>query len=850
MSLDHSPRRFFARGPVAAAAALAVVSWGSLAQTAAPQPSAAAPADGATATATDKQVRAVTAAPETIVVTATRRNETASKIPFNITAIGQEQLREENITDIKKLIQFSLAINAPENPARFADSVTVRGLNVSPVNANNLEQFTKSTLSYYLDDTPLPNIGYRIKDIARVETLIGPQGTLYGAGALGGTVRFITNKPRLGQFEGKVNTGFYQVKDGGLSNDTDVVLNVPLGTQFAARLSLARLDEKGWVDRVSNPPWRTGSNAWVTKPDANKNVYEDDDWQKVNGGRLSLLWQPTRGLQVLIAQTLQDQLAHGTSAVSRLPLSVANARTAAERDLAWKNPQWAAKDQPCFPNCTFTSESNTPYAVNDHTILSRYPEFADRRLRMSSIDIDWDLGFATLHSSTSKFKDSRQGEADYASQGWSFYAPESPILDGFDVGGSITSGRSAYMTFDNTYSGVSHETRLTSKGDGAWDWIGGLYHTTQRRNLRFSEILPGLDAYLLGDKAQKSPLLDQGYSEDLGSKYTETAVFGEVGYRITPAWRVNVGARVFKYDDTANVNIVDWAGGAVSRQYVVSAGDSGKAYYKFNTSYQLSENLLGYATASQGFRRGGTNPFGNRGTRIVAPDAAVYQPDSTNNYELGLKGYLLDRQLYLETAVYRIDWKDPQTYRSQDVNGFPVNGTANGPDARTQGLEFAARWKLSQAWQLTYGGATTEGKWVATKTHCLYTNGTSCRTWSEGGLLGGAPKWKHNLSVRFAHTFDNDLSFWASLSGSYSGPVQVDRSDSALDNTTIQKYKSYTRYNASAGVYKDNWDAQLWVSNLTNLRLVRSVQAAGLMGPREISPQPRSIGLNLSYRFK
>ena len=128
--------------------------------------------------------------------------------------------------------------------------------------------------------------------------------------------------------------------------------------------------------------------------------------------------------------------------------------------------------------------------------------------------------------------------------------------------------------------------------------------------------------------------------------------------------------------------------------------------------------------------------------------------------------------------------------------------------------------------------------------------GTSCRTWSAGGLLGGAPNWKHNLGVRFNHTFANDLYFWSSLSARYTGPVQVDRSDSAIDNTTIQKYVSTTRYNASMGVSKDNWDAQLWVSNLSNLRVVSSVQAAGLMGPREISPQPRTMGVNLSYRFK
>jgi iron complex outermembrane recepter protein len=111
--------------------------------------------------------------------------------------------------------------------------VTVRGLNVSPVGANNLEQFTRSTLAYYLDDTPLPNIAYRIKDVARVETLLGPQGTLYGAGSLGGTVRYITNQPEFGKLGLQANTSIYTYQGGSLSHDTDAVFNIPISDRFA-----------------------------------------------------------------------------------------------------------------------------------------------------------------------------------------------------------------------------------------------------------------------------------------------------------------------------------------------------------------------------------------------------------------------------------------------------------------------------------------------------------------------------------------------------------------------------------------------------------------------------------------
>jgi iron complex outermembrane recepter protein len=183
------------------------------------------------------------------------------------------------------------------------------------------------------------------------------------------------------------------------------------------------------------------------------------------------------------------------------------------------------------------------------------------------------------------------------------------------------------------------------------------------------------------------------------------------------------------------------------------------------------------------------------------------------------------------------------------VSGFPVNGTANGPDSRSRGWELAARYKVTPALEVKYSTTTTEAKWAGTKTHCLYVAQTSCRTWAEGGLLGGAPKWKHNLGLRFQHTFDNDLNVWASLSARYQSAVQVDRSDRPEDNAGFDKYASYTRYAFSTGASMGAWDAQLWVSNATNLRLVSSVQAAGIMGPREISPQPRTVGVNFSYKF-
>jgi iron complex outermembrane recepter protein len=780
-----------------------------------------------------------------IVVTASGRSIGASKVPYNVTAQDEEALREANITDIKRLIAESPSINAPQNGARFADSVTVRGLNVSPVNANNIEQFARSTLAYYLDDTPLPNIAYRIKDIARVETLLGPQGTLYGAGSLGGTVRYITNKPDFDAVSGRVSTSVFIAEGGALSHDTDAVINLPIAPTLALRASIARLDDNGYADRVSNPSWRTGAFAWTSKPDAGKNLYKNDDYNRVTSGRVALAWKLSEDVTVTLAHAQQRQLAHGTTATSLLPLGIANASSPVTAYIT--DP---GADAPCVAtnNCRFTNSLETPFLDGIDTVASRYPEFAKRKFRLSSFDFDADLGFADLHSSTSYFKDSRRGQADYAGQGWLFYY----VLNGNFGPTEFATDESAFITFDNTYSGWNHETRLTSNGDGPFNWIVGIYYTDTERSLKFSEFVPTLDAFFGVNRAVEGGSVDEGYAEDLSSKYKEIALYGELGYDITSRWKVNVGGRVFNYKDATDTDIRDYSFNLVDNQSSSRVSVKGKSYFKFNTSYDITDDALIYATVSQGFRRGGTNGFRpvvgtGANARTVDPDVQNYKPDSTINYEAGLKGFFADRRLYLQANVYQIDWKDVQTYYSQEINFFPVNGTTNGPNARSRGFEGIVRFNLSDALSVNFATAYTDAKWSSTKTVCLYTNGTSCRTWTEGQKLGGAPKWKNSASIRYSGELGANAAGRVSLSGRFVGSVQVDRADFPTDD--VPSYPSYAVFDLRGGVDLGSLNLGLWVENFANKRAQVSQQNDRVMGARILYTAPRTYGLNLSYGF-
>lgn len=774
---------------------------------------------------------------EKIEVTASGRVTTAQDLPMNITAMGEDELRTKNITDIKDLIAESVAISAPGNSNRFAESVTVRGLNVANVNANNLERFATSTLAYYLDSTPLPNIAYRIKDVERVETLLGPQGTLYGGGSLGGTVRYITKKPDVEEMSVDFNTSIYQVKEGSLSHDTDVVFNVPLADNIAARISLAKLDDGGFTDRIMNPVWLADDELRVGTPNPNQQVYKDDDWEETDSARLQLMWHITDDLSINFSHISQSQLAHGTRGASRWDVGAACAG---------------------LTNCNYTSQT-APFQVDEYTIQSVHEEFSDRDFELSSVELEWNLGFATLTSSTSMYEDARVGQGDYIYEGYFYY----DALAYIPSVSPENTNQSAFVSYDNTYEGLSHETRLTSNGDTALSWIVGFFSTDQEKSLQFWERFPGLDDAMVVDYGGFDPrdaypdrqYLNTGYYEDISSEYKETAIYGEASYKITEQLTVTGGARFFTWEDNAYKNISDYTG------YLgIDEGDSkdegDDAIFKLNTSYQFNDDALAYFTLSQGFRRGGTNGFRPDGDLNVAASTQKFNPDSTTNKELGIKAAMLDSQLYVQAALYQIDWHDTQTYYSQSLLGFPLNGTVNGPDSQSNGVELDVRYNLNDNWTVRASYATSEAEFTETETVCLFEDGSECRTWYKGDDLGGTPDARKNISLSYYDEL-GEGSIDANLSMRIVGDQLSSRQDAILndDGEVIGHddpyiFEGYETVNFSTSYSQDNWSVSVFIDNLTDELGETSYQrVGGQWGYRSIYIMPRTVGMTFSYSY-
>ncbi|UTA48372.1 TonB-dependent receptor [Simiduia sp. 21SJ11W-1] len=738
---------------------------------------------------------------EEILVTATRRDESMSDIPMNISAMGEAELRERNIGDLKDFLKDSVSIHAPENSARSMDSVTVRGLSISPVNQNDLEYFVRSTVAYYIDDTPVHSMGYRIKDVRRVETLMGPQGTLYGGGSLGGAIRYITNQPEYDETTVDVRAGTYQTQGGGLSVDTDVTMNLPLAENLAVRANIAYLDEAGYTDRMIVTAERLNDPMWDAQGKQVK--FKNDDWQRVNSAKVALAWQPADNMELTLTHIEQNQRANGSRG------------TAVDGD----------------------------YAVqyDKNVVVGYHREFSDREFTLDSLSFEWDLGFAGLVSNTSNYEYSRTGQNNYPN-GYTYYGDWGNCAV-FCYSNNYDSA--PYMTFDNVNSAFTHETRLVSNTEGAISWIGGVYYTEQKGNLRFWEWYDDLEAGLWGLPTNG----DNGYFEDINTDYTELAVYGEVTWDVTEDFHVTGGVRWFDWEDNANPKVVDYAFELVDYEREVNNGDQ-DVFYKLNLSYDITDSMLTYATFSQGFRRGGVNGFKDHAGETVTEEAQTYQPDSIDNLELGLKGKLFDDRLYVQLSAYQMKWYNTQTYRVQTIDaGFPLNGTANGPDAVTEGIETAIRYRITDNWSVKFSTSNNEAKWANTKTHCLYESGDECRTWEKGGKFGGTPAFAYNLSVSYNTVLPNGLGFRAGLHQNYRDEIQSDRADSPDD--IVWTYPEITRYNASVGVNGDQWGLSLWASNLTNEEKLVSFQRGqgASVGHRDIYSQPRTIGTSVSFHF-
>ena len=625
---------------------------------------------------------------DAIIVTATRRAESVQDIPLNIAAIGGEQIAEQGLTELADLLPFVPGINIVDKGGRQGNPIIVRGLNVEAIGSGDGNNDGGGTVATYIGEIPL-FVDLKLNDLERVEVLLGPQGTLYGAGTLGGAIRYIPRKPQFDEFTGEVRSELSQYsKAESASYQLGATINIGLTDTFAIRGSVDFEDDSGFIDYVN-----VVDQIGVTNPDtpAGLNRIEDADGEETISGRIAARWEPTSWLDATATYYYQEadiegrRLSHWRSDVPGLLDGTASVGR--------------------YENAFRVREPNT--IKND----------------LLALEATVDLGFAELTSATGWSNFSEDGQRD-----------QTTLLITLEYGYEAFPAFTAFTREMDEGERLNQELRLVSTHSGPINWIiGGFYNKLDLVGSS-SEFTPNYAPFanqpdINAGLTERPDALE--YFSTSRSRLKEYALYGELGYEVIDGLTVTVGGRYYNYDLQA-VDTVDFPlfeplsfSPRTLDEISQSAFDPALAQsddgflFKVNVSWEVTDDVLFYGTVSEGYRIGGVNGVGpcddidptdlgnsTQGACALAPgqqfndngmigvsdrDERQFTPDQTRNYEIGVKSTLLDGSLLLNGALYYIDWADPQLGSATVNANLPI--TVNGEGARSRGVELSADWR-------------------------------------------------------------------------------------------------------------------------------------------------------------
>jgi iron complex outermembrane recepter protein len=698
-----------------------------------------------------------------IVVTAQKRSSTVQETPISITAVTGDELQSRGTTDFDDLARATPGVSMRDSGPGQTE-FEMRGLSSAGGNS--------PTVGFYLDDTSLTApaaaqngkvvIDPSLYDLNRVEVLRGPQGTLYGSGSMGGTIRVITNTPNLQAVDTSAQVTLSSTDGGGFNHTENGMANLPFGNGTAALRLVGSLSyQSGWIDRVVIAPGQfpietnglsTRGNVLAAPVAAD---YRNVNDERLSGGRASLLWKPIEQLTISPSVFYQQITQGGPDTFDSSPGTLAH---------------YQPFDAPEPFSDRFVLENlNIQYQFESFDVISTTAHWN----RNESIDedgaenIQWGLGYPSL----------------YPPLGFGPVVP-TPFED--DLSRQFT-----------------EELRLTSTGDTKFKWLVGYFYQAFRSDWNLFIDIPGLVP--LG-------LTSNFFTNYQPTTITQNAAFGEISYAFTPGLRATVGLRRYSFD-THLRTIVSGSGSPTGGDSVLnsSAGESSQGLNpKFDLSYEPEHGVLVYATAAKGFRPGGGNepvPTGptGLGPACVAALAALgrtsapstFGPDSLWSYELGEKLQLLDDRLVVNSAIYYERWTGVQQNIPLSC-GFPY--TDNAGDARIYGGELEISAVLHAGLIASAGTGYTNAR--------ISTGSLEAGT-KPGDPLQNVPDWTASVSLKDEHNLTDQVSIHERVDATYVGP--------RIDATySINHLPSYQLANLRAGVTWHGLTADLFADNVFN----------------------------------
>ncbi|SEL44269.1 Outer membrane receptor proteins, mostly Fe transport [Pseudoxanthomonas sp. GM95] len=701
---------------------------------------------------------------DTVTVTATRRAATVQDVPLNLTATTGLDIEQQNLTDLADLVKTVPGLFLVDQGGRDANLLTVRGLNTNSLSSSEgVGSDGGGVVAQYLGDIPL-YLDLRLTDIERVETLLGPQGTLYGAGTLGGAIRYLPVRPQLGETSVQATTGLSSSSHSGDTGmEISSILNLPIGQHGALRASFGKYHDPGWVDYdflVREPGVSNPQPDFSDPEDVAANLYRKRDANDLttSTARVGLRWMFGDAVDANLTYYYQRQESGG--------------RTTNQMD---------------------------SFGTGQYVSAYRFLEPNDRKSQLLALEVSADLGFATLTSASGYSEYDELGQRD-----------QTDLLLGFEYGYEDFPSFAAYTREEQDTRRFTQELRLVSNSSGPFTWIVGGFYDRSDLTAYSSEFVPGIPEFWGIDRPDNLE-----YFQATFDKPEEKAIFGEVGYDFTEKWNVTVGGRWFKYDDAQKVGfalpLVDGsAPDEVAITYdPVNVSDK-DSIFKFNTSYKLTDDVLLYATVSEGYRSGGANavpacldPLPAGQNVCALPNERLIQPDKTTNHELGVRSSWLDNRLVLNGALYSIDWDDVQ------VAGTTVNGaipiTVNGAKAKSQGVELSAQARLLPDLRLT--ASYTYNNAELTEDAPGIVSGDDA---FDGDRLPGSPEHMGNVSLQYTHSLAGGLIFDAN----YSVAAQSDVYSRVGLRNGGEVLPGFAVHNTSVSLSGSAWKFTLYAKNL------------------------------------
>jgi len=791
---------------------------------------------GTSAADTTAAKNALATAPESstselteIVVTARRRAENILDVPYNISAVGGATIDENHVLDPAELMRSVPGVSVVDRGDRNSSVVSgirIRGLNVDSSALGDYAVSAAATVSTYVNDTPI-FANFLLTDIDRVEVLKGPQGTLYGSGAIGGTVRYIMHQPDLGKVDGELSASVSHT-DGSDSQGVSAtgIVNLPVGDEVALRLALTHNVFPGETDYVN--VYKLDSKGIPVAPDgilsttAAYRSVSDADFAHQDYARAALLWKPSDAASLALTFTRQADTFGGRRATT-----------------------------------LGTNGSGVPYQDNQVGAVQLEP--SSRNVYLAGLEANIDLGFATLTSSSSQYNHhgdiTSENTGFYAQNGWlaSFY---------YNYPRPMASAVRSYG--DKAFI---EELRLVSASGHRLDYVVGAYY--QNQSLSSTQ-----DSYLRGFKqwwdtafpAYASAVIsDNDYLYRQKEHYREAALYGELTLHATDTLQFTGGYRLFSDRDEVAVH----QNTGVYTSIFNSSDSSGtqsvsRGIFKGNASWHFTPSEQVYATIAQGYRRGGSNGVPTTGNFAESPAWLSYQPDTDIDYEVGVKGSV--QALTFNADVFYVDWNNPQINTATTNWGFFA--VQNARKATTKGVELQLGGQLGPDLHWGMGYTYTDARLAddAISADGAYVINT------KGAQLPGVPQHQFNLSGDY--TIPRGLpSVTLHADGYYQSSTQdtLFSSNAALNtvpapNPYLGEPKYYYPmpgfwiWNASVVYNQSSWRTILWIKNIGNNAGVTGVYTPAYMGTspqqnyagngsKELTALPRTVGLTLNYKF-